>query len=79
MANSAASHLEALKTARDAIVAAIAEGQLTVMYRLGRREVTVSDPVLALERIERSIEIYEKKASRAATSPFRLAKLGRAC
>ena len=79
MANSDATHLEALRTARDAITAAIAEGQLTVSYAIGRRTVTVEANTEALERLEGLIDSAESKASRAAGGAMRLARLRRAC
>ncbi len=75
MSDSNAAYLEALKTARDAIVAGIAAGRLTVTYKIRNREHTTSDPVLALKRIDESIDIIEKKVSRATTSPYRLASM----
>lgn len=77
MANSDASHLEALKTARDAIVAGIAAGRLTVDYMVRGRRHTVEASTQALLRIEESIEIYERKAARSTRSTFRLASLQR--
>lgn len=77
MANSAADTLEALKTARDAIIAGIAAGDLTVSYQIRGRMVTATDPGLALQRIEDLIDRYERKSSRATRSPFRVARLSR--
>jgi hypothetical protein len=78
LAASDSDHLEALKTARDAIVAGIAAGRLTVDYMIRGRRHTVEASTEALLRIEESIEIYERKASRAARRTFRLASLQRA-
>jgi hypothetical protein len=83
LALSDSDHLEALKTARDAIVAGIAEGRLTVDYMIRGRRHTVEASTDALLRIEQSIEIYERKAARGSRSTFRLASLqrprGRGC
>lgn len=77
MALSDADHLEALKTARDAIVAGIAAGRLTVMYMIRGRQHQVEASTDALKRLEESIQIYERKAARSNRSTFRLARLQR--
>lgn len=77
MANSDAAHLEALKTARDAIVAALAEGAVVVRYKVNNREVEREASSSVLAELEKAISIYERKVSRAATSPMRVASLGR--
>lgn len=77
MANSDAAHLEALKTARDAIVAGIAAGRLTVDYMIRGRRHTVEASTEALKRLEDSIAIYERKDSRSTRKTFRLASLQR--
>ena len=79
MANSDAAYLEALRTARDAVVAAIATGQLTVEYQVGRRMVEVEPSTEALERLDTLIDAAENKVARAATSVMRLGKPSRAC
>lgn len=77
LAASDAGFLEELKTARDAIVAAIAGGRTTVDYMIrGRRHVNEA-PTEALLRIEELIDIYERKAARSGRSTFRLARLQR--
>ncbi len=78
MASSDADALNALKTARDAILAAIAGGSLTVEYTLGGETVRVEASTEALSRIESLIATYTRKASRASRSPFRVASLRRA-
>lgn len=77
MARSDAEHLEALKTARDAIADGIAAGRLTVDYMIRGRRHTVEASTEALERLERSIQIYEAKAVRGSRKVFRLASLQR--
>ncbi len=78
MANSDAAYLEALKTGRDAIVAAIATGQLTVEYSIGRRMVEVEPSTEALERLDKLIDAAENKVSRASGGSVRLARMRRA-
>jgi hypothetical protein len=77
VALSDADHLEALKTARDAIVLGIAEGRLTVDYMLRGKRHTVEASTEALLRLEQSISIYERKAARSGRGTFRLASLQR--
>lgn len=79
MANSDAAYLEALKTGRDAIVAAIATGQLTVEYSVGRRMVEVEPSTEALERLDKLIDAAENKVARSSGRSMRLAKLRGAC
>jgi hypothetical protein len=78
MANSDADHLEALKTARDAIVAGMQAGRLTITYQIGGRLHTVSDPVMALRNLEQMISQYQLMADRGNRSPFRPARISRA-
>ncbi len=78
MAAADSTHLEALKTARDAIVAGIAAGRLTVDYMIRGRRHTVEASTEALLRLEEAIQIYERKVSRASRGTFRLASLQRA-
>lgn len=78
MASSDADALNNLKTARDAILAAIAGGSLTVSYSFGNETVTVEASTAALERIENLIGVYTRKATRSARSPFRVVSLRRA-
>ena len=77
MASSDAQTLTNLQTARDAILAAIAGGLLTVSYSLGNETHTVEASTAALQRIEELIAIYTRKASRASQSPFRPVALRR--
>ena len=77
MALSDADNLEALKTARDAIVAGIAAGRLTVMYMIRGRQHQAEASTEALNRIEELIQLYERKAARSTRSTFRLARLQR--
>jgi hypothetical protein len=77
LARSDADHLEALKTARDAIADGIASGRLTVMYMIRGRQHQVEATTDALRRLEDSIAIYERKAARSNRSTFRLAHLQR--
>jgi hypothetical protein len=77
MARDASAQLEALYTARDAITDGIAAGRLTVEYEIRGRKHVVTDPISALERLERTIAIYERKATNASKSPFRLGSLQR--
>jgi hypothetical protein len=77
LALSDADNLEALKTARDAIVAGIAEGRLTVMYMIRGRQHQTEASTDALRRLEDVIQIYERKAARATNKTFRLARLQR--
>lgn len=67
--------LEDLKTARDAVVAAIAEGRMTVRYKIGTREHETLDPLRALEGLEKLIQLYETKSSQ--DSGRNLAKITR--
>jgi hypothetical protein len=62
LARSDADHLEALKTARDAIADGIAAGRLTVDYMIRGRRTTTEASTDALQRIEEQILIYERKA-----------------
>lgn len=77
MANSDAAYLEALKTARDSVVAQIASGNLTVSYSVNGKSVTKEAPTVALETLGREIARVEALANRKASTPFRLAKLNR--
>jgi hypothetical protein len=77
LALSDADNLEALKTARDAIVAGIAAGRLTVMYMIRGRQHQTEASTDALRRIEELIQTYERKAARATNKTFRLARLQR--
>jgi hypothetical protein len=77
LALSDADNLEALKTARDAIVAGIAAGRLTVMYMIRGRQHQTEASTDALRRLEDLIQTYERKASRATNKTFRLARLQR--
>jgi hypothetical protein len=72
-----ADHLEALKTARDAIVAGIAAGRLTVMYMIRGRQHQTEASTDALRRLEESILIYERKLARSSNRTFRLGVLQR--
>lgn len=78
MARSDAAQLEELKIARDAITDGIREGRLTIEYDIRGRRHIVSDPVKALENIERTITIYERKSANATRSPFRVGSIQRA-
>jgi hypothetical protein len=64
-----------LKTARDAIVAGIAEGRLTIDIMIRGRRHTVESPTEALKQIEESIRIYEGKEARSTRRTFRLVSL----
>lgn len=77
MARSNADHLEALKTARDAIVDGIAAGRLTIEYQIRGRTHVTADPVNALKNLEASIQMYESKAARDNRQVFRVAALRR--
>jgi hypothetical protein len=77
LALSDADHLEALKTARDSIVAQMASGRLTIDYMIRGRRHTTRAPDEALRVIEEQIERYEAKASRGSRKVFRLASLQR--
>lgn len=66
--------LEDLKTARDAVLSAIAEGRRTVRYKLGNQEHEMADPFGALDRLEKLIERYETKANRDSGSARNYAK-----
>ena len=77
MAQTDSEVLEDLKTARDAVLAAIAEGRMTVMYRIGNREHETLDPIKALDGLEKLIERYETKSNQDSTSARNLAKLTR--
>lgn len=76
MARSDAEHLEALKTARDAVVDGLAAGESTVSYTIRGRVHEVEPSSKLLNELEKSIEIYERKVARP--SRHRLAKLKRA-
>lgn len=78
MARTDAAHLEALKIARDAVVDGLASGESTVSYTIRGRTHMVEPSSKLLKSLEESIDLYEQKVDRAATSPFRLAKLNRA-
>ena len=69
--------LDDLKTARDAVLSAIAEGRMTVRYRIGNREHQTLDPMSALNSLETLIERYETKANEDSSSARNLAKLTR--
>ena len=75
MANSDSATLTALKTARDAVLTAIAGGELTVQVTVRGRTIQSSDPAMTLQRLEALIAIYTRKTRDAATSPLRVAKL----
>lgn len=77
MAAADSAHLEALKTARDAIVAGIAAGRLTVDYMIRGRRHTTEASTEALLRLEDVIRIYERKVARASGGTFRLVSLQR--
>jgi hypothetical protein len=77
MARSNSAHLDALKTARDAIVDGIAAGRLTIEYTIRGRTHVTSDPVNALKNLEASIAIYESKVARDNRQVFRVASLRR--
>lgn len=77
MSQTDAQVLEDLKTARDAVLSAIAEGRMTVRYRIGNREHQTLDPMAALKGLEDLIERYETKTNRDSTSARNLAKLTR--
>lgn len=74
MPNTDAQVLEDLKTARDAVVAAIAEGRLTIRYKIGSKEHETKDPIAALNGLETLIERYETKANRDTSSARNYAK-----
>lgn len=78
MALSDAAILEELKTARDAIVSAIADGSATVEYEIRGRRVRREASSTVLRQLEESIKIYETKTSLATRSRFRLGTLARA-
>lgn len=69
--------LDDLKTARDAVLAAIAEGRLTVRYKIGNREHETKDPIAALDGLENLIERYETKSNSDDTSARNLVKITR--
>ncbi len=77
MSLSDADHLEALRTARDAIATAIAGGQLTLSYTVRGRTHDVANPVQALEQIETSIALYERKVNRQSRPRLRPVSLSR--
>lgn len=78
MARSDSANLEALKTARDAIIDGIAEGRATVKYKIGNREHEVEPSSKVLANLEDLIQMYESKVSRSSTGGmFRLAKIQR--
>jgi hypothetical protein len=77
LALSDSGHLEALKTARDAIVDGIAAGRLTVSYMIRGRQHQTEASTDALKRLEDSILIYERKLGRSTNKTFRLASLQR--
>lgn len=77
MAQTDSEVLEDLKTARDAVVSAIAEGRMTVRYKIGGREHEMLDPIKALDGLEKLIERYETKSNRDSGSAQNLAKLTR--
>lgn len=75
MANDDSATLAALKTARDAVIAALASGESTVSYTIRNRTHTVEPSSQLLLNLEELIDTYERKSSRGTTSPFRLARL----
>jgi hypothetical protein len=77
LARSDADHLDALKTARDAIADGIASGRLTVDYMIRGRRHTTQASTDALQRLEQQILIYERKLARGTRSTYRLARLQR--
>ena len=77
MARTDAAHLEALKTARDAVVDGLATGQATVSYTIRGRTHTVQPSGQLLKDLEASIAVYENKVNRSSTSRYRVAKLNR--
>ncbi len=79
MANSDAANLEALYTARDAILVAIGTGQLTVEYQVGRRMAEVEPPTEALTRINALIREAKNDVARSSGRTMRLGKPSRAC
>lgn len=75
MAQSDSAVVESIKTARDAIIAAIADGQTVVQYTIRGRSKTTTDPSATLLKLEELLQTYEGKALRGTVSPFRLAAL----
>ena len=69
--------LTTLKTARDAVAAAITEGRTTVEYWIGNRRHRSEEPSVTLQRLEELISKYEVKASRESRSPNRVVSLSR--
>ena len=69
--------LDDLKTARDALLSAVAGGRMTVRYKIGTREHETKDPVAALKGIEDLIEMYETKANRDSGSARNYVKFTR--
>ncbi len=75
MAASDASHLEALKTARDAITLGLASGASVVEYEIRGRRVRREPSASLLRDIEELIQLYESK-TRVNRSRFKVVKLG---
>lgn len=78
MARSNAEHLEALKTARDAIVDGMAEGRLTIEYQIRGRVHRTSDPGATLKSLDALIEAASRRAARDSRSTYRVATIQRA-
>jgi hypothetical protein len=77
MANSDAQVVEAIKTARDSVIAQIASGAILVEYEIRGRRVRNADPTESLTRLQGLLDIYERRATRGSSSPFKLASLQR--
>lgn len=77
MAKSDSDYLESLKLARDAITAAMEDGQTTIEYQIAGRKKVTANPAQTLKTLIELIEIYERKTNRSSTSPYRLIKLNR--
>ena len=75
MANSDAAFLSELKTARDAITTAIAEGRLTVEYLIRGRRHRVEQPTVALRNLDELIVSVQSRINRASRRRNRVAKL----
>ncbi|HWB13333.1 MAG TPA: hypothetical protein VG826_29175 [Pirellulales bacterium] len=78
MSRSDADTLEQLKLARDAIIAGMIDGRLTVEYQLAGEMHTVEPSTQALNRLEALINTYTRKANQDSKSPIRVASLSRA-
>ena len=77
MANPDSTVVSEIKTARDAVISAIAEGRLTVSYTIRGRTHASADPTATLLRLEELLDIYERKVAVASRSPMRFARLQR--